>query len=276
VARSRKLLGPWEKYRGNPILAENSEWKCPGHGSIVEDSSGRTFLLYHAYHPSDSIWVGRQGLLDEVTWGADGWPAINGGKGPGAVTLRGSGGYTDDFNALSPELQWPASQKPSARVRDGWLELSAGGGSDLLQAVVAKPALHASYTAETRLDVAGIKAGASAGLAAYGNARNAAGVSAAKGRLTLWRRDNGVYKELASTPLEASVVQLRMRSTDGKKFDFEYRSGDRDGWHSISTGVASDGLPPWDLGIRVALTCGGAEGATARFDYLRIRNATGR
>jgi beta-xylosidase len=127
VARARRLLGPWEKYAGNPILAANSEWKCPGHGSIVEDASGRTFLLYHGYDPSAFIWVGRQGLLDEVTWSADGWPAINGGKGPGAAAHRKPAAYVDEFDALSPELQWPASQKPAVRVRGGWMELAANG-----------------------------------------------------------------------------------------------------------------------------------------------------
>ena len=88
VARSRKLLGPWERYERNPILAGNEGWKCPGHGSIVDDPAGRTFLLYHAYHPSDFEFVGRQGLLDEVTWGADGWPAINEGRGPSHAAPR--------------------------------------------------------------------------------------------------------------------------------------------------------------------------------------------
>ena len=80
VARSRTLLGTWERYPGNPILAGNAQWKCPGHGSIVSDSSGRTFLLYHAYDASTFEFVGRQALLDEVTWDAQGlagdqrWP----------------------------------------------------------------------------------------------------------------------------------------------------------------------------------------------------------
>ncbi|HKQ99033.1 MAG TPA: glycoside hydrolase family 43 protein, partial [Pyrinomonadaceae bacterium] len=49
VARSRKLLGPWEKNPANPILDENDAWQCPGHGSIVTTPEGRDFLLYHAY-----------------------------------------------------------------------------------------------------------------------------------------------------------------------------------------------------------------------------------
>lgn len=34
VARSRKLLGPWEKNPANPILKGNKTWKCPGHGTV--------------------------------------------------------------------------------------------------------------------------------------------------------------------------------------------------------------------------------------------------
>ncbi|HYC85941.1 MAG TPA: glycoside hydrolase family 43 protein, partial [Chryseosolibacter sp.] len=35
VARAANLLGPWEKYRGNPLLATTDTWKCPGHGTPV-------------------------------------------------------------------------------------------------------------------------------------------------------------------------------------------------------------------------------------------------
>ena len=82
VARSKNLLGPWEKNPANPILSANAYWKCPGHGSIVSDEKGRDYLLYHSYETTNFIYVGRQGLLDEVTWATDGWPAINSGRGP--------------------------------------------------------------------------------------------------------------------------------------------------------------------------------------------------
>ncbi|WP_437728507.1 glycoside hydrolase family 43 protein [Sorangium sp. So ce861] len=65
VARAARLRGPWEKHPANPILTGNDVWKCPGHGSVVDDGGGRFFLLYHAYSAEDSVYVGRQGLLDE-------------------------------------------------------------------------------------------------------------------------------------------------------------------------------------------------------------------
>ena len=35
VARSPPLLGPWEKYSGNPIVRGGNGWRCPGHTSIT-------------------------------------------------------------------------------------------------------------------------------------------------------------------------------------------------------------------------------------------------
>ncbi|HEX9919175.1 MAG TPA: glycoside hydrolase family 43 protein, partial [Pyrinomonadaceae bacterium] len=89
VARARKLLGPWEKNPANPILAENNVWQCPGHGSIVTDRQGKDYLLYHAYRKSAvAFHIGREALLDEVKWEANGWPSINAGRGPSATAMR--------------------------------------------------------------------------------------------------------------------------------------------------------------------------------------------
>jgi beta-xylosidase len=82
VARAKDMLGPWEKAPSNPILAGNGAWRCPGHGSMVEDPDGRVWLLYHAYAQTGFVATGREMLLDEVVFAANGWPAINGGKGP--------------------------------------------------------------------------------------------------------------------------------------------------------------------------------------------------
>ncbi|MDQ3135740.1 MAG: glycoside hydrolase family 43 protein, partial [Acidobacteriota bacterium] len=134
VARSRKLLGPWEKNSANPILAGNDTWKCPGHGSIVTTLGGRDYLMYHAYHPKDSVYVGRQALLDEVEWGSDGWPTINGGRGPsararapfGIVERDAEYAFYDNFDGvrLRAGWQWPQAAEPVWSVdpaRLGWL-----------------------------------------------------------------------------------------------------------------------------------------------------------
>jgi beta-xylosidase len=82
VARARSLTGPWQRSPANPILRSNAQWRCPGHASPVTDESGRLFLLYHAYRAAGGALAPREAMLDVVDWGADGWPSVNGGRGP--------------------------------------------------------------------------------------------------------------------------------------------------------------------------------------------------
>ncbi len=284
VARSRKLLGPWEKNPANPILRGNEHWKCPGHGSLVADDAGRDYLLYHAYHPADFVYVGRQALLDPIDWGADGWPTINGGAGPSAHAALPAGGsaqrlahaFADEFrDRLHPGWQWPQAAEPSAQVDPadgGWLVLEprAGRAEDRLGAVVGRSTTTGNYTAETRLSLAGLSAGTSAGLSAYGNEENAIGVAVRDGRAFVWRRVKGQHAEDAGAPLPAGdAVHLRVTAREGHRFRFAL-SGDGRTWTDVGGEVGGEHLPPWDLAVRVALTTGGAPGATARFVYLRV------
>jgi beta-xylosidase len=87
VARSRSVFGPWKRNPRNPILRSNRAWRCPGHASPVSDDAGRLFVLYHAYPAKQraDILAPRHALLDLVTWGPDGWPQVNGGRGPSSA-----------------------------------------------------------------------------------------------------------------------------------------------------------------------------------------------
>ena len=102
--------------------------RCPGHGTVVEDTAGRSYLLYHAYPAtSDFPYVGRVALLDLVEWRADGWPTINAGRGPSRVAPAPAGvGNTrrnvvvDEFEGerLDASWRWPTtpSRTPSAEM----------------------------------------------------------------------------------------------------------------------------------------------------------------
>ena len=287
VARARKLLGPWEKNPANPILRGNDAWKCPGHGSVVADAGGNDYLLYHAYDPRDFVYVGRQGLLDRVDWTADGWPAINGGRGPGGrassragrAATRPEPAFADEFaTATHPAWQWPQAAEPSTRVDPadgGWLVLSPPRGreADLAGAVLGRSTTTGDYVATTRLATAGLPAGAAAGLSAYGNGENAIGVAVRDGRVFAWRRVKGQHTEDAGRPLPpGSTVHLRVTAREGHRFRFA-ASGDGRSWTDVGGEVGGEHLPPWDLAVRVALTAGGAPGTAARFDFVRIEPA---
>jgi xylan 1,4-beta-xylosidase len=281
VARSRTLLGPWEKNPANPILKGNDDWKCPGHGSIVSDARGRDFLLYHAYHPKDSVYAGRQALLDEVKW-AGGWPVINNGKGPsahaaspfGALERNAEYAVFDDF--ISPRLtdgwQWPQANEPLKRITGGRLVLAptAAHAQDVLGAVVARTTTTGGYVAATTIDVNGLKPGVRAGLAAYGDEENALGIAVGDGKVTLWRREKGKQEMLATKDApRAPLVYLKMTATGGDRFRFAV-SGDGRSWTEVGEPLKGEYLPPWDRAVRVALTAGGARGAAATFESFRI------
>ncbi|MCA1564593.1 MAG: family 43 glycosylhydrolase [Acidobacteria bacterium] len=286
VARARKLLGPWEKNPANPILRGNDTWKCPGHGTVVSDARGRDYMMYHAMDAKDFVYVGRQALLDEVRWGADGWPTINQGRGPSARAASPHGfnernaelHFFDDFTAprLQPGWQWPQANEPVMRTesaRGGRLVLSpsAAQATNTLGAVVARLATTGDYDATVLVDARALKGGAVAGLAAYGDGENALGAATDGRNVVLWRREKNVQKVVSTLAdaVKTPLVYLRMTAEDARRYRFSV-SEDGNRWRDVGGEMDGEYLPPWDRGVRVALTTGGAAGASAKFEWLRI------
>lgn len=285
VARAKDLFGPWEKFSGNPILTGNEQWKCPGHGTVVTDQAGQDWLLYHAYDAKTFIYVGRQGLLDRVTWGADGWPKINDGKGP-SVTVstplastvqKASHDFSETFSAskLSPRWQWPQNTEPKVEVGEGKLVLHAQPNRNdaLVAGIIAVPTTTGDYTATTELNPGRLQAGQSAGLSAFGDHANALGVSLRDGKLLVWKRQRNQQEFLSTNGAPTGAFSLRMTVTEGHRFAFS-ASVDGQRWRALGGNVDVEGnyLPPWDRGIRVALVVGG-ENASAEFRSTRIAGA---
>jgi len=87
VARSRDPRGLFTRFRGNPILAANENFLAPGHNSVVKDDAGKYCTLYHAMRRGDSEFQ-RVLMLDRIRW-FNGWPRINGGRGPSSGSEAG-------------------------------------------------------------------------------------------------------------------------------------------------------------------------------------------
>ena len=293
VARSKKLLGPWEKYPKNPITAANRDWQCPGHGSVVETADGRDFLLYHSYRQRrDTFNVGREAVLDEIKWGADGWPVVNEGRGPSSVAPaplgvagRGEGAeFFDGFTAaqLGPEWQWPLvlSQVSAIEREGGMLNLAPREGApgaaqrdEYADAVVARRTTSGDYVATALVSTRGMSASARAGLSAYAWRGWAVGIAAGGGKVTVWRRegDNMSRNLRVMAELEApksDALYLRMTAEGGERYRFAFSANGRE-WTDVGGPVDAGYIE----GARVALT---ASGGAAKFDWVKVTQAEAR
>jgi beta-xylosidase len=86
AARARSINGPWENCPHNPIVRTTSvdeRWWSRGHASLFEAPDGQWWSVYHGYE-NGYYTLGRQALLDPVTWDADGWFHMTGAicRGP--------------------------------------------------------------------------------------------------------------------------------------------------------------------------------------------------
>ncbi len=93
ISRSKNLKGPYESCPHNPILHQQEEAalvQCCGHGKFVETQYGEWYMVYLCARMQDGRHgiLGRETALDPVEWSLDGWPIINGGRGPGVQQKR--------------------------------------------------------------------------------------------------------------------------------------------------------------------------------------------
>ena len=277
VARAQDMLGPWEKAPSNPILAGNAAWRCPGHGSIVTDLDGRHWLLYHAYAQKGFVATGREMLLDEVVFGSDGWPTINGGKGPSTGTAgpRTATRQTDitqvrdDFSGagLTPAWQWPIGRKPTARMTGGFLTLEVGDGPATAVQSITVP----SFVAETAVDPKALSPGASAGLVVYGDRANHIALVTDGQKIQLWSEQKGQRNKVAEANAQpGAAIRLRIACIDGNRFRFALQ-GAGGKWMEVAGETDGSFLPPWDRGVRTGVSVIGNPGASASFDYFTAK-----
>jgi hypothetical protein len=126
VARATSPLGPFNKHGNNPILTTNRHFNAPGHNALIQDDVGQDWFVYHAY-PQSHIGFGRALLIDRIDW-VDGWPVINGGRGPSHDRREGPIlNLGDDYQTLQ-NVAVGKSVTASSEL-DGYLASSAVDGN---------------------------------------------------------------------------------------------------------------------------------------------------
>lgn len=282
VSRAKNLKGPWEPSPVNPILAGGGEWKCPGHGTMVDLPDKRSYFLYHAYNTKENVYTGRQGLLDELVWQDNGWPIFAGGPSPSTTAASPFGkpqapraDFVDSFDSPTRGLawQWDLQHPPAIGMANGALQL---GVSDRPEASPAGTfygvrVSDGDYTFTAAIDRSGP---AHEGIAVYGEAKSAFALRIEDEGLVVWKVQKGEAKKLATAALpEGKQVQLRMSVRDGHLFRFS-ASADGKEWKPIGE-QEIDGafIPPWDRAPRVGVVVAGKAGETGKFDSVELRYA---
>lgn len=135
VSRSKTLKGIYEPCPYNPIMRqwdENAGIQRCGHGKPVMTQNGEWFMVYLCGRMVDGKYsiLGRETALDRITWTADGWPVVNGLKGPSCLSLlpdlprQEEEEFRENFRTGALSLNWMTPRPPnekSIRIQDGKL-----------------------------------------------------------------------------------------------------------------------------------------------------------
>ncbi|MCF6404634.1 glycoside hydrolase family 43 protein [Chitinophaga filiformis] len=272
VARSKDFKGPYEEYSGNPILQTNEGWKCPGHGTFVQQEDGRYMYIYHAYNKQSNVFTGREGMLAELVWG-------NGGSWPSFVSKqagnRSTGNITASFEGqkIAPYWQWDfRNTTPVIRQNKGKLYLSGTvkeGNNTGVVLTVRPVSNHFDMTTTVANSNAALK-----GLAFYGDANAAIGIGAANDKVEFWMIKDNIRTVLATQNIKTGVpVQLRFTIKPDLTCEVFYRQEGSE-WQQVAPEIKQDVsfLPQWDRSPRAGLHFKGEAGLEAEFTSFEVVN----
>jgi xylan 1,4-beta-xylosidase len=278
IARSKSLLGPWEKYKNNPVLASTDNWTCPGHGTAVE-KDGKNYFLYHGYSTQESVYAGRQGLLIEFEFTPDGWINF---KQDTTKAISKRVIKSDEFSGKTLSLDWQWSIFKDFKKKLDGKSLIISALPDVSGAFIGQPVYNSDYTAETVV----AKNTGEAGLAIIGDDKNLIFASVKDGNILLKQVKNGETTVVKTIPLSSGTrikgspirkktktipIKFKLQAQNNSQFTFYYTVG-KNSYVKINT-APLDGsfLPPWDRALRIGLTVLGEVNQSATFSSFNLK-----
>jgi xylan 1,4-beta-xylosidase len=265
VARSKSLLGPWEKFSGNPVITHSDKWNCPGHGTTIE-KDGKFYFLYHAYDKKTNVFTGRQGLLQEFTFTSDGWIRfVNGAIAPDAAAVNVA--YDFKSKKLGDAWQWSVFANPHYSIKWGKLNLYGQAGTS--GSFVAQKIMKGDYTATTY--VKSKKSSAIPGIAAIGDEKNMVVGQYNQASVQAIVLKDGREEMITSKNIGAhKKIWLRLESKNGKDLTLSYSINGKDFFSMNEKPIDGSFLPPWDRPVRVGVISKGDNDQKAVFDRFEI------
>ena len=251
VFRSKNIWGPYDSYRGNPILTQRTlpeTRKDPitstGHADFVETQKGEWWAVFLGVQPygDGNFNTGRQTFLLPVSW-KDGWPVIleNGAEVPRVhkrpalpidasegATTHGSFVWTDIFQGRRLAFPYNLLRTPSKQ----WYSLSAKRGSLLIEpqaedldslhnlSLIGHRQQHADFGAVVQMQLNPEDIASDAGIVAFQNekhsyflgVRTAAGGNGESGSRTVFlEKRDGQVTMVASKELPKDTSLIQLR-----------------------------------------------------------------
>ncbi len=235
-ARSENIDGPWENSPYNPIVhtyTADDEWWSKGHGTIIDDTDGNWWVVYHAYRNGYHT-LGRSTLIEPIKWSPDGWfYAVDNADYPSVDSgIKHGMELSDDFSGNSLGLQWTLwgeNGNDSLGFTGNSVKVK-GKGKDIVSGrlMLVTPE-HRNYSVETEVTVG---KGSTAGLLLYYSDKAYAGLTSDGKHFYLYT-DAGKREVLSNKIGRRFFVKLINR---GNRLTVDV-SKDGENWETLRKGI---------------------------------------
>ncbi|RZK81981.1 MAG: beta-xylosidase [Pedobacter sp.] len=279
IARTKDLAGgKWEKYEKNPIMVSNDRWNCPGHGTVVQSADNRFFMLYHAFNKEYDVFVGREGVIEELKMSEDGWPVLH--NATVANRPKAELDFKDDFTKdkkLNLVWQWPSKMaKPQMTFNKG-LQLSASSENHDLGTFLGQYIKTVNFSINTEVEVTDVQSGVCFGGAIFKSKwpgeLGGIGITASKKGFVVYNNLEGKFEILkqAEEPLTGTVELKAEISNNGRLVELSYKKPKAE-WiklHSVVFNASK--YAPWGMGYRAGIVAKGVNGSGV-FKSFELKN----
>lgn len=276
IARSKRLLGPWEKDPNNPVMMNEENWKCQGHGSPIRVGD-KNYYIYHGYNNDSSVFTGRQGLLREYKINDDDWITFLPNYIESDFDAKKADNplhyFNDEFSGkqIKPSWNWAVYVQPELKQKNSKLTIKTKtkdtpiflGQKIYSSAYVATASIHKKSSALT-------------GIALIGDEKKNIRLVMQKDTLMLISQKNDTTITSARTviPKRKKEVLLRVSVIDNSNAKFYY-SLDGKKYSLINKEPLNiNFLPPWDRAVRVGLYSKGKQKEKSVFNYFELKDNT--
>ncbi len=279
IARTKDLAsGKWEKYEKNPIMFSNDNWKCPGHGTVVETRDGRLFMLYHAFNKNYDVFVGREGVVEELTMSEDQWPLLHNATiaNRPVSEMDFFDGFTADTK-LDLAWQWPSKLvKPNFKFDNG-LHLESSNLNHNTGTFIGQYIKTINFSVETEIEIGKSQTGICLGGAIIGSKwpgeLGAIGITASENGLIVFNSLNKSYQIIkqSNEPLSGKV-KLGIKVNNNASH-IEFYQGLNNNWLKFyETSFEPSKYTPWGMGYRIGIVSRGNPNEFGWYKSFRVTN----